>query len=108
MGTTASTRYRDLADVVRIVAAIPFDAARLTTVLHREADRRQMTLPNKIQAPSQDWIAGFSRAAADFAEYPREYWDLKAALEFCGTCLDEILGNHRTSGTWDPGHRSWQ
>lgn len=107
-GDTASTRHRDLADVVRIVAAIPFDAARLTTVLQREAGRRQMTLPNKVQAPSEDWVAGFPRAAADFAEYPREYWDLNAALAFCGTCLDEILDSHRTSGTWDPDRRSWQ
>lgn len=107
-GETASTRCRDLADVVRIVAAIPFDAARLTTVLQREADRRRMMVPTKIRAPSEDWTAGFTRAAADFAEYPREYWDLKAALEFCGACLDEVLGSHRTSGAWNPGRRSWR
>jgi hypothetical protein len=107
-GDEASTRYRDLADIVRIVAAIPFDAARLTMVLQREAYRRQMTLPTKIQAPSEDWAIAFPRAAADFAEYSREYWDLNAALAFCSTCLYEILDGKRTSGTWDPDHRSWQ
>jgi hypothetical protein len=104
----ASTRYRDLADVVRIVAAIPFDAARLTTVLGREAGRRRLTLPNKVQEPSEAWGVGFPRSAAGFAEYPREYWDLNFALTFCSTCLDEILDGERTSGTWDPDRRSWR
>lgn len=104
----ASTRYRDLADIVRIVAEIPFDAARLTTVLQREADRRQMTLPNKLQAPSENWIVDFPRAAGGFAEYSRDYWNLNAALTFCSTCLGEILNGERTSGTWDPDRRSWQ
>ena len=107
-GGKASTRYRDLADIVRIVAAIPFDAARLTVVLQREAGRREMTLPNRLRAPSGDWVAAFPRSAAGFAEYSREYWDLNAALTFCSTCLDEILNGGRTSGTWDPDHRSWQ
>ncbi|HET6987524.1 MAG TPA: nucleotidyl transferase AbiEii/AbiGii toxin family protein [Kribbella sp.] len=106
-GDDPSTRYRDLADIVRIVAAIPFDAARLITVLQREASRRQMTLPNKVHAPSEHWVVGFPRSAAGFAEYPREYWDLNAALTFSSTCLDEILTGERTSGTWDPDRRSW-
>lgn len=107
-GNEASTRYRDLADIVRIVAAIPFDAARLTTVLAREAGRRQLTLPNKVHAPSEEWVVGFPRSAAGFAEYPREYWDLNTALTFCSTCLDEILNAERTTGTWDPTRLSWQ
>lgn len=107
-GGKASTRYRDLADIVRIVAAIPFDAARLAAVLQREAGRRQMTLPNQLQAPSEAWVVDFPRSAAKFAEYPREYWDLNAALHFCSTCLDEILNGKRTNGTWDPDRRSWQ
>jgi hypothetical protein len=106
-GNEASTRHRDLADVVRIVAAISFDAARLATVLGREAGRRQLILPNKIQAPSEDWVVGFPRSAAGFAEYPREFWALNDALTFCGTCLDDILNAERTTGTWDPTGLSW-
>jgi hypothetical protein len=107
-GEKASTRYRDLADIVRIVAAIPFDAARLTAVLQREAGRRRMKLPNELRAPSEDWVADFPRAAAEFAEYSRAFWDLTAALEFCGICLDEVLNGERTNGTWDPDRHSWQ
>jgi hypothetical protein len=66
-----------------------------------------MTIPDKIHAPSEAWVLGFPRSAAGFAEYPREYWDLSSALEFCSSCLDGILSGERTSGSWDPGRRTW-
>jgi hypothetical protein len=103
-----STRYRDLADIVRIVAEIPFSASRLATVVQREAGRRKIALPNRLQAPDREWNVNFPRAAAGFAEYARDYWDLAAALTFSSTCLDEILNGERTSGTWDPDLHSWQ
>ncbi len=104
----ASTRYRDLADVVRIVTAIPFDAARLATVLEREVGRRRMTLPDKMQVPAEDWVTSFPKAAAAFAEYPRKYWNLAAALEYCSTCLNEVLNGERDSGTWNPQNGDWR
>lgn len=107
-GDEVSTRYRDLADVVRIVAAVPFEARRLSTVLQREAGRRKMELPDAVQAPSAAWVTGFPRSAAGFAQFPREYWDLDAALAFCDSCLGEILNGRRTSGSWNPDERSWQ
>jgi hypothetical protein len=107
-GSVPSTRYRDLADIVRIIKATPFDAGRLMIVLEREADRRRMTLPAGFIAPSADWVAAFPRAAANFAEYPRELWDLAAALTFCGACLDEVLAGHRRGGIWDPRDQSWK
>jgi len=106
-GAKASTRHRDLADIVRIVGAIPFDAARLALVLEREAGRRRMSLPSMVEAPSAEWATGFPRAAGGYAEYPREFWDLPAALAFCGNCLNEVLDGRRTSGRWDPGDRAW-
>ncbi|MFI5736663.1 nucleotidyl transferase AbiEii/AbiGii toxin family protein [Kribbella sp. NPDC051587] len=106
-GSVASTRYRDLADVVRIIKAISFDAGRLAIVLQREAGRRRMVLPTRFQPPGAEWVSAFPRAAAGYAEYPRELWNLDAALTFCGACLDDVLGGHRSSGCWDPGGRSW-
>ncbi|GAB3935777.1 hypothetical protein GCM10029976_046530 [Kribbella albertanoniae] len=106
-GAKASTRHRDLADIVRIVAAISFDAARLTLVLEQETGRRRMRLPLMFEAPSAEWVTGFPRAAAGYAEYPREFWDLTAALEFCGKCLNEVLDGRRTGGRWDPDGSSW-
>ncbi len=106
-GAKASTRHRDLADIVRIVRAIPFDAARLTLVLKREAGRRRMSLPSMFETPSDEWLTGFPRAAAGYAEYPREFWELPAALAFCGKCLNEILDGRRNSGRWDPDDCAW-
>ncbi|MDX3004066.1 nucleotidyl transferase AbiEii/AbiGii toxin family protein [Kribbella solani] len=107
-GDEASTRYRDLADIVRIIAAIPFDAGRLVTVLRREAGRRRMELPTAFRAPSGQWRLGFPRAAAEFAQYPRQYWDLAAALSFCDDCLGDLLKGDRTTGSWDPEGSSWR
>ncbi|MFC7623002.1 nucleotidyl transferase AbiEii/AbiGii toxin family protein [Microlunatus sp. GCM10028923] len=107
-GTSASTRYRDLADIVRIVAAVPFEAARLATVLDREARRRRMILPNSLEAPSPEWATRFPAAAAGFAEYPRSYRDLTAALAFAGACLNDVLSASRASGRWNPMLRTWQ
>ncbi|GAA2837284.1 hypothetical protein [Kribbella solani] len=98
----------DLADIVRIIAAIPFDAGRLVTVLRREAGRRRMELPTAFRAPSSEWRLGFPRAAAEFAQYPRQYWDLSAALSFCDDCLGGLLKGDRTTGSWDPEGSSWR
>ena len=106
-GDQASNRYRDLVDVVRIVVDIPFNAARLSLVLQRESERRRLELPNSMERPSEQWVAQFPRAAANFAEYPREYWDLDAAIAFCGSCLNDVLSGSRTSGAWKPTSRSW-
>lgn len=102
----ASTRYRDLADIVRIVAAVSFDASRLSVVLEREAGRRRMTLPTKLASPGGAWPTEFPKAAARFAEYPTEYHELDSALQFAGNCLDEVLAGERSSGRWEPD-RQW-
>ena len=102
-GDKVSTRYRDLADIVRIVAGIEFDAARLVLVLEREAGRRLMTLPAQMESPGELWESEFPKAAAEFAEYPSEYRDLDAALRYTGSCLNELLSGERKSGRWEPG-----
>jgi len=107
-GAVPSTRHRDLADIVRIIKATSFDARRLAVVLEREAGRRRMVLPAAFQAPSVEWTSAFPRAAAGYAEYPRELWELKAALTFCGACLDEVLAGSRSSGSWDPDDQCWR
>ncbi len=105
-GQTMSTRYRDLADIVRIVSALEFDAARLNTVLERETGRRRMPRPTAMTSPGSRWASEFPKAAADFAEFPREYHRLDAALHFAGACLDDVLSGSRSTGTWIPG-RGW-
>ena len=102
-----STRYRDLADIVRILRAGPIDAERLLIVLSREARRRKMTFPSAMTAPSETWHTAFPAQAKTFAEYPPELYDLNASLDATRGCLDEILSGARTTGVWDRETQTW-
>lgn len=105
--TSPSTRYRDLADIVRILDAGPLDAARFIVVLKRESGRRRLTLPNLMGPPSGQWRDAFPLQARTFAEYPSRLYELDASLDETRPCLDPILSGERTSGTWNPATRSW-
>lgn len=107
-GESPSTRYRDLADIVRIVRALPFEAARLAEILRREAGRRQLTLPHQIESPGNLWIQEYPKAARGFAEYPREFYTLDSSLSYAGRCLNEILNGSRATGSWDPDSQAWK
>lgn len=106
-GTTPSTRYRDLADVVRIIMGTTFSAERLGVVLKRESDRRKMSLPDRFVSPDDSWAASFPIAARGFAEYPDRFFSLEASLSFAGGCLDNVLAGTRVSGNWDPEQQTW-
>lgn len=102
-----STRMRDLADIVRILQQLPFDAARLHTVLEREAGRRKIQLSSEIVVPGPDWARDFPKAAKDFAEYPVELRPVEASLDVAGQCLNPILAGDRREGAWQPTSSSW-
>ena len=102
-----SNRYRDLADIVRILEAGRIDAARLRVVLAREQQRRKMLLPNSMRAPSDAWTKEFPAQAKEFAEYPPALYSLDASLDVIRPCLDPILAGTRNSGLWDPLVQEW-
>lgn len=52
---TASTRYRDLADLVRMIKSLSFDAKRTAQLLYHEAQRRKIALPPAVKSPSPLW-----------------------------------------------------
>lgn len=106
-GGSRSTRHRDLADVVRIVAASEISAARLQQVLAHEQRRRRMQLPAVLEAPSDDWRTYYPRQAATFANFPRALHDLDASLEFAARCVNPVLNASRTSGMWNPNKQVW-
>ena len=106
-GKSPSTRYRDLADIVRIVKAGPINAARLKEVLIRESGRRKLALPISMEAPAEAWRAAFPIQARMFAEYPSRLHDLDASLNETRPCLDPILSGDRISGTWEHKAQIW-
>lgn len=99
-----STRYRDLADVVRIIQAVDIDAGRLTGNLHHEQQRRQIVLPRQLLAPSPQWEKGFATAAKNFAEYHQ----LPASLRYAGDCLNPLLSGEITAGRWNARAQVWE
>lgn len=103
-----STRYRDLADIVRIVQDLPIQAAQLTTILEHESHRRRMDLPTKMVSPGEEWASAYPIQAQGFAEFPNKFHPLEASLQAAASCLDEVLAGNRTEGEWDPSAQVWR
>ncbi|QGU08747.1 hypothetical protein COCCU_14285 (plasmid) [Corynebacterium occultum] len=103
-----STRYRDLADIVRLINASIIDAARLREILGHEQQRRGIVLPQQLHAPSPRWVENFPRAAKDFAEYPVAYHQLNTSLSHAGVCVNPVLSGEIIAGHWGPASQSWQ
>lgn len=102
-----SNRYRDLADIVRIVKDLEFSAACLDEVLEHETQRRRIRRPERLVSPGPSWEHKYPAAAKDFAEFPAEFHALEASLSYAGHALNEVLARERTTGTWDPIRQAW-
>lgn len=102
-----STRYRDLADIVRIVQRLSLRAGPLREVLDHETARRKLVLPRRLVSPGETWAQAFPRAARGFVAYPTGLLNLNSALGVCGDCLNPVLNNSRTTGTWSPDMQAW-
>ncbi|ACV07255.1 nucleotidyl transferase AbiEii/AbiGii toxin family protein [Kytococcus sedentarius] len=105
---TPSTRWRDLADLVRVTTALKIDAERLHRMLAHEAERRRLSLPSAMVSPGPRWAGEYPRNAKTFEEFPEEFYALNASLAAAGRCLDPVLDGTRTRGTWDPARQRWE
>lgn len=106
-GGKPSTRYRDLADIVRIVTNLPIDAARLAQTLGHEAGRRHLELSPQLISPHEQWQHEYPKAAKEFSEFPVQYQSLEASLACAAQCLTPVLSRERLAGTWNPHARAW-
>lgn len=102
-----STRWRDLADIVRIIQTQTINADRIQQVLGRETGRRHLELPPEIKSPGPLWEERFPAAARDFTDYPPSLHPLEASLQAAATCINPILAG-QAAGVWDPDHQAWQ
>lgn len=105
--TGVSTRYRDLADIVRIIKDLRFDAGRLDRLLEHESERRRIQRPGALTSPGRTWSTEYERAAREFAEFPVELRSLEASLAYASGCLADVLAQHRRTGIWDPDAQAW-
>jgi hypothetical protein len=100
-----STRYKDLVDLVSIVAGASLDAEPQVTALGSEAQRRGVALPRRFDVPDRaPWESGYAaEAARSLLQVGRT---LDEALVLTGPCLDPLLDGSAV-GTWDPGTGRW-
>lgn len=103
-----STRYRDLADIVRIVQDLKIRADRLKDMLDHERGRRRLTLPASLTSPGAQWETAYPQAAREFAEFPAELRALDSSLDVASACLNAVLSGAVSDGVWNPSEQRWQ
>jgi hypothetical protein len=101
----SSTRYRDLVDLVAIVAGASVDAKLQQAALRSEFDRRRLTLPTHFEVPDREsWERGYAieagRSILSIAH------SLGEALEVVVPFLNPLLDG-RASGVWVPAAGAW-
>ncbi|WNV86698.1 nucleotidyl transferase AbiEii/AbiGii toxin family protein [Umezawaea sp. Da 62-37] len=107
----ASSRYRDLVDILLMILREPIDGTQLRTALHTEVGRRRLrgtdiTLPRRFRAPDPVWIPGYRDEARTVAGLERfRTWD--EAFPFVCRFLDPLLAD-RPPGTWRPEAGDWR
>ena len=75
-----STRFRDLADLAIFAHTISIGSTALGVALTSEANRRGLTLPNRLTAPTgAEWSSGYARVTRDAPRLKER--DLASAVE---------------------------
>jgi hypothetical protein len=101
-----STRYRDLVDLVSIVAGASVTAESQRAAVLSEFRRRRLFLPGTFDVPDRKlWTAGYA------AEARRSLLPACRTLDEALACVcrftDPILTG-TASGTWDPELQAWR
>lgn len=100
----ASTRSKDLVDIIVIVETTPLDAAALNAAFQRVFERRNThRLPTSLPAPPAGWAVSYRAAAAQ----ARIDTDLAVGHSRAAACVDPILSGATRSGRWDSQSGRW-
>jgi hypothetical protein len=103
-GGRPSTRTKDLVDLALIAALFPVDAHELRTAIDAVFARRAAQRPpDALPAPTPDWRTAYRMLATTVGISD----DLDAGHAAAAAMLDPVLGNHVTSGAWDPSDQAW-
>jgi len=104
-GDRPSTRFKDLVDLVAIVIGASVDAEAQRQALHSEAERSQITLPDRFDVPDREmWETGYAREDGE-SLLPIAY-TLDDALVIVRAFVDPVL-NGTARGSWDPEQSIW-
>jgi hypothetical protein len=103
--SAASSRYKDLVDLVLIARSQRPVAADLRRALLSETMRRGISLPADFVAPGPLWPAGYEAKAAEVPQLG-ELRRFPAALARVKLMLDPVLAGTAV-GRWDPARAAW-
>jgi hypothetical protein len=99
----ASTRPKDLIDILIIAASTELDAKRLISALHDTFQSRAThDLPDSLPEPPADWKPAYKRLATELGLVP----DLSAAHRDAALLLDAALRGE-AKGRWEPPRQAW-
>ncbi|HJP75578.1 MAG TPA: nucleotidyl transferase AbiEii/AbiGii toxin family protein [Pseudonocardiaceae bacterium] len=101
----ASTRVRDLVDLVVIARTQSVDALTLRNAIEAERSHRELQPITEYRTPAA-WQSTYSRAArgvADCVEHQR----YAEAVELIRRFLDPVLSGALTDGVWRPDRLAW-
>lgn len=100
----ASTRVKDLVDLVLIAGKANLDARKLREALDATFERRAThPLPPRLPAPPADWRVPYGRMCRDIGLDA----DPGAGHAVAAALVDPVLGA-TVEGTWDPAARDWR
>jgi hypothetical protein len=100
----ASTRVKDLVDLVLIAGEASLDARHLRAALDVTFNHRAThPLPARLPRPEADWRVPYGRMCRDIGLEP----DLGAGQQLAASLVDPVLTGEVVAGSWDPAARSW-
>ena len=101
----ASTRVKDLVDLVLIAGEAVLDGRQLRAALDVTFNHRAThPLPARLPRPAADWRVSYRRMCRDIGLGP----DLGAGHDLAARLVDPVLAGGVVTGTWDPVVRSWR
>ena len=101
-----STRYKDLVDLIAILAQVPIPAAAQVAALRSEAGRRDITLPKEFSVPDERmWKPGYASEAK--RSHLTTELTLEGALILARAFLNPLFDG-TASGIWNPKRRRWE
>lgn len=111
-GLRASTRFKDLVDLVLIALRSTVRGPVAHTALVSEVHRRRaagthLELPATFTVPDPAWTSGYHAEAAKARDLPAEYRTLTGATPLAEAFVSPLLSADGPAGTWDCDARTW-
>ena len=101
----ASTRHRDLVDLVIIATTSAIDAGELHKALFSEYAFRGLEHPLSVELPDPSWVDGYSKVVNNLPELAQQ--SASDGLNVAKALLEPIL-NGRETGTWNHASLRWE